>query len=215
MSIDKLLISNLALGMLKAKRITAFPTVAPSNPSTEPEATLVFDWYDIARDETLGDSKFAWSFATKTYALVLAATQPTVIIDGLTVLYQLPNTGGLTPVYDMIVPTFKSHRYAKLVIQSEGIYSNTNDLLIKYTFRNDDPSTYRASFATALATRLASLMAFNRTESVSAAKDLLTQYQVLALPKAMAADFQRDAQPKPLQGAWEYARLGGNVWFPI
>lgn len=210
MAIDKLQIANLALSTIKARRLSTFPT---GESTTIPEATLIFDWYDIIRDDVL--SEFPWSFATKRYALVLASSQPTIIIDNLSVLYNIPNTGGGTPVADMIKPTFKSNKYAKLVIEAAGIYSNINSLSIKYTYRNDDPTTYSAAFISAFATRLAAAIALNRSESVSAAEGLLDQYHKIFLPRAKAADFQKDAQARPLQNSWEFARLNGNLWYPI
>jgi len=203
MAADKLGVANMALTMIKAKRITAFPTVA--DPLDE-EATLIFDFYADTLKEVL--SEFAWSFAQKRKnPLTLAVIQPTDTIGDFTVLYQVPT--------DMIKPTAKSKSAALVMFESDGIYSDSSNLGLRYTYLNDTPSTYPGAFTFALAQRLAAAIGFNRTESVSEAKELLVQYRTLSLPAAISADFQKDAQAQVKQDEWENARIAANIWWPL
>ncbi len=206
--ISKVKIANIALTKLGAKRITSF------DDDTVP-ARAVNAVYDEILDEVL--EEHLWTFAQKRAILALKTETPLWTEDFVTLVYAKPT--------DMIKLNFESVAGAIVKVEENGILSNTAELKIIYTARITDPAKYGSQFVMALATRLASELAFPLTSSVKAGQTLLADYEDNKLPKAMAADSQ---QGSPVQMAQDnvtnarrlggastlFGRTGDETWHP-
>ena len=205
---DKVGIANLALASVGAKVISTFNEDSAS-------ARIISKFYDVIRDEVLSEA--IWTFAQKRVALALLAETPVFTDDQVTLMYGLPT--------DLIKLNFVNDPSALVKIEGGKLLSNTSNLKIQYTFRNDDPSTYYPKFITAFATRLAAAICFNLTESVKKSSDLHQFYLEVLLPAAVASDAQQGTPLQPDQTEWDSARfIGGNAfivqpgaqtWHPI
>ena len=192
---DKVSVSNLSLSLVGAKTISTFNEDSAS-------ARIITKFYDVIRDEVLSEA--IWTFAQKRVALATLVETPVFTDDGVTICYALPT--------DFIKLNFVSDPSAIIKIEGGKLLSNTAGLKIQYTFRNDDPSTYYPKFITALATRLAAAICFNLSESVTKAKDLLSEYEGSLLPRAGSSDAQQGSRLQVEQSEWENARQGGGLW---
>ena len=94
-----------------------------------------------------------------------------------------------------------------LTFEAGYLYSDTDSLKMIYTYRNEDPTLYPPMFVTALATRIASEICFNLTQSSTKAKELRADYEMIVLPKAMAADSSQGSPEDVDMTEWEEARL--------
>jgi len=120
--------------------------------------------------------------------------------DDSTYVYALPT--------DFIRENLLSEKKTDLyyTIEAGYIYSDTDSLKMIYTYRNDDPLLYTSKFVTALATRIAAEICFALTQSVNKSKDLLTKYETIDLPRAMAADSSQGSPEEMDMNEWEEAR---------
>ena len=205
----KLSVSNLALGEIGAQRLISFPTGSDTSAS----AKLIYLFYDVVRDEVL--CEHPWSFATKDAVLTVLADTPVITTDGMRYVYTLPT--------DYLKIVALSDFYATFRIQAGAGYtgnpalvllSDTPSLKIKYVFQNDTPSSYFPKFVTAFATKLASKVGFNLTESRNKAADLLERYAKMDLPSAQSEDSVQATMEQPAMTEWEAARFysaGGVV----
>lgn len=214
MADSKVALANVALAKLGANRITTFD-------EDSDEARVVNDVYDTIRDEVLAEGP--WNFALKRKSLVLSADVLPFSSDGMTSIYAVPN--------DLVRIFFTSDPNAvyKMEANAEGnmrLLSNTANLGVIYVFRNDNPATYYSMFKTAFATRLASEIGFNLTESSKKAEALFQEYEKIRLPRALATDSQQTTPMQPIQDEWFVARLQGSsgyanpipgqqTWHPI
>ena len=120
--------------------------------------------------------------------------------DDSTYVYTLPS--------DFISPTLFSVNRNDIYTTFEAgyLYSDTDSLKMIYTYRNDDPTLYSSMFVTALATRIASEICFNLTQSANKSKDLLAKYETISLQKAMSSDSTQGSPEELHMTEWETAR---------
>jgi hypothetical protein len=140
------------------------------------------------------------TFATDLTALKWVATETiTSLDDELTNVFYLPT--------DFLRYNRVSDEDAAIEIVGNRLLADTDTLSIKYTYSNDDPTLYSPMFVTALASRLAAEMCFNLTQSANKAKDILTKYESIDLPRAMAADSSQGSPEEMTDTEWEEARI--------
>jgi len=118
--------------------------------------------------------------------------------DDVEYVYSLPS--------DYIKVTYFSDTDAIVKFEGSYIYSDTDSLKMKYTYRNVTETEYSPMFVMALATRLAAAICFPLTESRTKAADLLEQYLKVDLPRATATDSQEGTEEELTQDEWETAR---------
>lgn len=145
---------------------------------------------------------------------ILEAIEMPQTDTGTIVVYHKPS--------DMIKPTKKNDQSALISIEEDKIISNMEGLKIKYTFRQEDTTKYFPKFSNALATRLASEIAFSITNSTTKAADLKKLYLDVDLPTACSSDSTQGTPDEPTQNEWENAMMGGErfvtnpqTWHPI
>jgi hypothetical protein len=202
-------IMNLALSKIGAKRITT------TSDDTESARAMAAVWTEIL-DEVLMEHQ--WTFAQKRVALAELGTDPVFDDDGMSYIFAIPT--------DCLKPNFFNIPAARVRVEYNGIYSDTEGLKMIYTFRQTDPTKYSTMFVTALATRLAAELSFQLTDSVTAGERLLNEYEKIRLPRAIAADSQQGSALAPAQDEWVGARISGGAsqiagltgwetWYPI
>ncbi len=199
---------------------------------------------DITDPATSGDSPSAWqtttAYAVATqvsqtaayYTCIVAHTSGTFATDlaaGDWVVCEeiIMTEDGMKHVYykpsDFVALNFVSVKTATYRIEEQGILSDTPDLKIIYTYNNTTTTTYPSPFTIALATRLAAEICFDLTNDAKKARDLLEDYELVKLPKAMSFDSQQGTPLGMIQDEWEDARKQGSSsigirswdgWFP-
>lgn len=143
-------------------------------------------------------------------AFVLPMTE-----DGISVVYDKPS--------DLIKPIMKSDDYALIKVEQDKIMSNVEGLKIIYTWRNTTVSHYFAKFIQSFATRLASEIAFDITNSVSKAQALMKIYYETVLPSAVSVDSTQNTPQEAQQDEWLNAmhhagsqyKTTGATWHPV
>lgn len=188
---DKLRIANLGLSKISGKIITSFNQDTPS-------AIAVNLVYDQCRNECLEEADF--SFARKIVALSEIDLEIPDFGDGVDIAYAYPNDFLKAWEFDI--------KAAITRFQSDGIYSDTADLLMRYTFLNDNPNTYSAKFCNALACKIAYELCFkiNNAKDFAAAK--YSEY-IKAIESAIGADAQMGTPQNAIQDEWYLARIAG------
>lgn len=208
---SKVAVANIALQKIGSKRIASF-----NEDSAEARAITIA--YPDILDEVLGEHP--WTFAQQRFELAQLNVTLPMTEDNMNVVYSLPP--------DLINVNFISDRSATVKIEAVNgatvLLSDTSNLKIIYTFRNDNPVTYFPLFTMALATRLASEIAFNMSESVNKANALYEEYEKIRLMRAVAKDSQQGTPLQAIQDEWEwarftsgsglYARPGDQTWTP-
>ena len=199
---------NMALSKLGAKRIT---TISDDTVSARAAVAV----YTEILDEVLMESP--WTFAQKRVALAELGTDPVWEDDGMTVAYGIPT--------DMLKLNYTNMPSAIVRVEAVGILSDTSSLEILYTYRATDTTKYSTMFVTALATRLASEMAFGLTNSKTAMEYLMKEYEDIRLPRAIAADSQQGSPRQMAQNEWLGSRTSGSgglsgqtgweTWYPV
>ncbi len=208
MAESKIKIASMALAKVGSRAISSF------NEETD-EARAIDAVYDDILDEVL--SEHLWTFAQKRVALAVVDATPAMTEDGISVVYSLPP--------DFVKLNFTSDRRALVKVENNRILSDTNDLKILYTYRNDDPVKYFAKFTQALVARLAAEICFTLTESVKKTEGLHRLYEDVALPSAVSVDSQQGSPVEGMQDQWLDARIfgtggfattptGNNAWHP-
>jgi hypothetical protein len=187
----KLIIANLAIQRVAGQSITALN-------DTSSEAINVNAVYVSTRDEILGKHK--WTFAQNTVALVDSGLTPVDFGDGGSIVYEYPD--------DYIKPGLVSVKTALLRFESTGIISDTPGLVMKYTYKNDDPTTYSPEFVEALVLLLASKIAIPLSQSATYKSELLQEYE-MKLQEAISADSQCGTPDQATADDWLAARLAG------
>ena len=197
MAQSKVELANIALQMIGSKRIASFA-------EDSREARAVATVYDDIRDEVLAEHP--WSFAQKRAVLATLADAPVFTEDRMRVVYAKPN--------DLVRLNFMSDPSAVVKVEQNGILSDTLNLKILYTYRNDDPTTYFAKFTMAMATRLAAELCFHLSESAAKSEKVLEAYETIRLPRAVAEDSQQSTPVQPMQDEWTWYRIYGSAGFP-
>lgn len=119
--------------------------------------------------------------------------------DEITAVFYLPT--------DFLKYNRVSDEDAALEMVGNRLLADTDTLSIKYTYSNDDPTLYSPLFVTALASRLAAEICFNITQSATKSQAILTKYETIDLPRAMAADSSQGSPEETTMDEWEEARL--------
>lgn len=176
------------------------------------------------------------------YACIIAHTSGTFATDLTALKWQRMATSaetlftedGMDTVYaeptDLLKLTFISEvnaRYQResMLINSTAvkvIRSDATGLSIKYTFQNDDLTTYFPLAFQALAGCLAKDAAYNLVESKSMREALRDEYEKILLPRALSGDAQQGSPIEARQDGWESSRISGSsalfpgsgVWHP-
>ncbi len=123
---------------------------------------------------------------------------PIILDDGTVYEYSLPS--------DFVSLNASSNVKAYISVEGTKILSDMSALRIRYTYANDDPTTYLAAFVEALTTKLAYELCFYIVQSTSKAQALFTEYEKVKLPRAMSADSQQGTAEYLEQSEWEDAR---------
>ena len=206
MAIDKISIANQALSKIGAQRISSFGDDINS-------ARVMTSVYDDVRDEVLVTAP--WSFAQKR-AILAQSADPIVWTDD-TMKYKYEKPVDFLKLNSTNIPS------ALIMVESDGILSDTSGLKIIYTYRNDNPTTYFPLFTQALAVRLAYEVCFNLVESTNKSQALWEEYQE-KLIRAISSDSQQGTPNQAIHDEWEIYRIvGGNAilardrqtWTPI
>lgn len=206
MAESKIRVANLALGKVGARSISSFG-------EDSPEARAISEVYDDILFEVL--SEHIWSFAQKRAVLTTLAESPVFEDDGVTIVYGLPS--------DFLKLNFTNTQFAIVHLEDGKILSDTQDLKIKYTYKNEDPTKYTVKFTQALVARLAAEICFTLTNSVSKTEKLQKNYDDNILPSAVAADSTQGSPTEAHQNEWiDARRLGsrqfittGETWHPV
>ena len=154
-----------------------------------------------------------WSFCIQTLQLTTLAVPLLTFGDNVTVCYDLP--ANFLKIYKINFP------YALLVfenIPNNGLclLSDTQGLMMKYVFDNDDPTTYSAKFYEALACKLAKEACFKLVEATKYQSKMDADYEK-AFTTAAASDGQMSTADQVEESEWEFSRLAGSsgfVYFP-
>lgn len=128
-------------------------------PDGSPEADHCARFYPMARDECL--ERYTWSFATARIFLSTYLSNP--MEDSWGFAYGVPNKM-LRPISvlepGMTIDTeSRSYLMETLVNGDRVIYTNVEGAILKYIYRQEDPSKYTGMFTAALGTNLASYLA--------------------------------------------------------
>jgi hypothetical protein len=194
---DKVSIANLACIKMGVKTITAFDDGTES-------ARVIGLTYDFCRNFVL--EEHPWTFAESTVALATLSYTPVDFSDGVSIAYALPS--------DYL--SLRAVNFPSAVIQQEklttgaiALLSDTPGLKIKYTFKNDDPTTYTAKFIDALACMIAKQCCFKLVEGNQNSTKLEADYSK-AIMTAIADDSKTSTPEQPYQDEWFIARLSGS-----
>ena len=140
------------------------------------------------------------TFATDLTSVYWVATELIVDMDDeITTVFYLPT--------DFLKITRLSDEDAAHELVGNRLLADTDELSIKYTYSNDDPTLYSAKFVTALASRLAAEICFNITQSVNKAEAILGRYRKIDLLDAMSADSAQGSPEETDTTEWEESRL--------
>ena len=187
MATSKVQIANLALIHVGAGTITSLT-------QDTPEARAVNAVYDLMRDAVLTDHP--WNFAVKRVAPSLDATTP---VFDFTYRFDLPTD------YLRLLSIEDNPRYK---ISGQFIECDSNAIKIKYIAENDIPGEYDSIFVTALALRIASVIAERLTQSGTLAKELFEAY-LKFMRDAKSVDAQSDEPDNLEADEWIDARTSG------
>lgn len=181
MSFSKTKIFNIALSNLGIS--------APIQNSIEehPQAILMNNYYELARDSVL--EAHDWTFANATKELSIA--EESSINGNWQFCFTLPNDC-ISPraVVDMFDNKEKKYEPGIDSAGQKVIYTNTNPCLLKYTKRVTNETFYTARFVNALAFYLAYLSAQVITGSNNKKNTNLQDYQI-AIREAIVLDARK------------------------
>ena len=169
----KILIAKLACIEMGVKVITSFNEAG--------NAQIIDAVYQDCLQEIL--EEHPWSFATSTIALTQTAFTPVDFGDGATIAYALPDQ--FLSIYKLNYPSALIRQ--EMISGQNVIISDTTGLIVKYVFKNDDPTTYTAKFRLALALKIAATCCFKVAEAIQNKMALESKYQ-MALLTAMTDD---------------------------
>ena len=198
---DKMTIANMSLGMFGGKLLKSDTFL-----DSTPEGKQIRLFYDAVRQEIL--CEHPWSFATKRFVLTRLTGTPVMTDDAMTVMYSLPPDYLKMVALSDVSATFRIESGADLVPPvAKILLSNVANLKIKYVFDNDDPTAYFPKFTSAFATKLASMICFQTSESLKKAEALAQKYLQIDLPSAMSEDSGESTQDVAIADEWLLARF--------
>jgi hypothetical protein len=179
---------------------TVINSLNPPDPNNKLAAAINLV-YPQLRDYLLG--KYPWTFAQKTITLTTLSPAPTSFGDGISIAYAYPQ--------DFIKTNKFNFPHAYIRLESTGILSDTLGLMMKYTFANDDPTTYSPDFITTLVTLIASKVCYSVTNGAALAEQLGKDFEE-DLQTAISSDSQGGTADPIQQDEWEIIRMvGGNT----
>lgn len=188
-------ICNRALIMIHADPISSLT-------EDNEEATFCSILYPQIRDEVL--RAHFWNFAMEETTLNLSAEAP--VLDLYSSKFLLP------PDY-IRIRRLENDRY-KYKIKGKFLYSNTTSAKIEYVKKVTDTTLFDPLFVTALATKLASELAYPIAGSDNRAASLRTEYKDI-LAEAKRRDGQ-EGTPDDLKADTfvdsRHADTGGTYW---
>ena len=193
-------ICNLALAIIGSARITSISDDVES-------ARVLNDVFDIVRDSELRANN--WNFAMKRASIAALTTVP---VAEFSYEYQLPSdclrvveVGEDTPAVSLT--SYRSSREREWAISGRKIETDlSSPLSIRYVSRVTDTGKFDAMFVTALACRLASVIA-NRITDLSDRRSLAMQEYRQAIFEAMRADAIESPPEALMDNSWIISRL--------
>ena len=188
-------IANLALRLVGGTRIT-------SRTQGTPNANAIDDIFDEVRDSLL---EFPWNFATKRVKLAASTTPPTFGFDNA---YALPSDWLYTiSVHDNDAAVGTLNYRHEQVASQNVISTNSSDVYMTYTYREQNPNLMPASFRVALSSALARDVSITLANS-NVLEDQLSKRADRDLGKAKSIDAQGSFPvPRP-RGSWANSRNG-------
>ena len=166
-------ICNLALGRLGSQRILDI-----SEDSVEGRACAL--QYPVARDELLRMHR--WNFAIDRDTLTALAEAPAF---GWSKQYALP----VNCLRVLQLNAWEENEVPKMWdIEGRFLLTDEGEAQIKFIYRNEDVATYDSVFVSALACKLAAMIAKDVTGSSTMATEALTEYERILGPNARRMD---------------------------
>lgn len=182
-------VCNVALGMLKARRILSFD-------DDTSEGRLCRDLFTVIRDRVL--SSHPWNFAVRRVALgEIAGAAPAF---GFTHRFQVPSD--CLRVLDVSIPN--GYEWKK---EGSEIVTNYDSCSIKYIWRNTDLSSWNPYTVELLAAELAVAFAYPITQSTSLRSEMRDEAKIKRA-EARSFDGQETGSPDaPKASEWLNARF--------
>jgi hypothetical protein len=182
----------------KALRKVGESPIMDIDTDTSDAANLCKQSYDEVLEEVLREHN--WNFAIERQALVQEADN--VPLYEFSYSYVLPTK----PKFLKLISIENEPDYR---IEKNRILTNAENLNIRYVSKVTDPNKYDTMFVNALATRLASEIAFRLTGD-SRGQNLtqkLQQEYIFILSRARDIDFQEDNKKAAFQSKFNNSRL--------
>lgn len=195
MAITKTEIVNNALVRLGERALTDVDT-----DGTE-VSEAILDVYTIALESLLAET--LWTFATKRVLLVDSGNPIVYSKDNENLIISYDSPTDLIRIFET------NDTGATWLLEEDQILSDTTGLGIRYTFRNEDESTYPTYFIEALSDKLASVLSFKILNSRTQGKDMLDLYLTVSLPSAKAINAQIGTPKIMNDNYYLNARFGG------
>jgi hypothetical protein len=134
--------------------------------------------------------------------------------DYMKVAYSLPTDIIKIHYISSSTATYKIENLLVAAVATPVLLSDTLELKIQYTYRNDAPALYYPKFTTAFECLLAYELCFEITEATRKAALLHDEYEDKLL-KACASDAQQGTPVEAMQSDWENARLSGGYPYAV
>jgi hypothetical protein len=193
MAISKTEILNKALTLLGAATITDIDDQSNN-------ARQLSRVYETSLRSVLSETK--WNFATKRNILSLVVDPPDWTDPGEIYVYQKPA--------DVIRIFGMSDSTATWREEGDYIYSDTQNLGMRYTYYLDEPSKYPSFFVDAFVDKLAMDVSYAIINSDTMASRFAQSYNMVSLPRAISANAQTGVQQQTNDDAWEIAKYYNN-----
>lgn len=195
-------LANKALLKIGAKRLSSLGDGSVNS-------VIINDIYDQCLCEVL--EEHPWSFAVNTVALVTLSAVLVNFTDGISVAYGLPEDFLYPYLFSIPNAQYRIETLKPPVVTQNTIalLSDQAGLVMKYVFKNDDPTTYTAKFYDTLSCKIALECCFKISEAAGMAAAMQSKYDK-ALLSAMAADSKFSQPDQPRADEWFIARLAGS-----
>lgn len=187
---NKLDIANQALAMVGKTRITDFVS--------EREGQIVDQMYPFARNYVL--RRFDWSSCQVIGRLTRSESNR----DAWRSMFLFPRTPPIIRISE-IAPDLPTDDKPNYELGEDRIYTNTDELQLKYVYEVDRPTLFDDSLALAIATVLASFLAMPLANSI----EMQGKYEQMAELRIREARHQDYMQNNPDRG--EYVPWMENI----
>jgi hypothetical protein len=185
MAITQIGICNSALTLLGCDLISSITQETKS-------ARLLNGIWDLSRDEVIRAHR--WNFATKRAVLAPTATAPDFEWD---YAFDIPN--------DCLRILEPDSNDLQFVVENGQILCDEDSLNFKYVYRNEDESSWDASFARAMALYLAKEICYAMTQSLALTESIEKRY-MMALAEAKFNDGSEGTMPDLESFSWTDVR---------